>query len=115
MLAGHEPAPGGVSQLGALAAHGLGDQRLLAARAGAEPEHRRVELDELQVRDFGAGPQREGDAVSGGDRRVRRGRVDLTEPAGGQHHGAGVHRADAVGLALAEHVQGHPGGPAVRR
>ena len=58
--------------------------------SGAEPEHGRVELDELQVGDHRAGPQRERDAVAGGDRRVGGGGEDLAHAAGGQHHGAGA-------------------------
>ena len=45
----HEAVALEVDEEGALAAHRLGDQRLLAARVGAEVHHRRVELHELQV------------------------------------------------------------------
>ena len=86
--AGHEPLAGAVDQERALAAHRLGDERLLAARSVAEPEHGRVELHELQVRDVGARAQRQGDPVAGRDRRVGRGGVDLAHAAGGQHDGA---------------------------
>ena len=105
MAAGHESAARAVDQEGALAAYGLGDERLPAARARAEPEHGGVELDEFQVRCLSAGAQGEPDAVAGGDRRVRGGGVDLTHAAGGQHHGGRVHGSDAVLLALADHVQ----------
>ena len=45
--------------------------------------------------------------------RVGGGGEDLAHAAGGQHHRAGQHRADAVLAALAQHVQGDPAGPAV--
>ena len=38
---------------------------------------------------------------------------DLTEPAGGEHDGPAVDRADAVALALPDHVQRHAGDAAV--
>ena len=81
--------------------------------SGAEEEHGRVELHELQVGDLGAGAQREGDAVAGGDRRVGGGGEDLAHAAGGEDHGGGVDGADAVVLALAHDVQGDAGGAAV--
>ena len=49
VVALHEPHALLVDEEGALAAHGLGDERLLAARALAEPEHGGVELHELEV------------------------------------------------------------------
>ena len=58
--------PSRVDQHGALAAHGLGDQRLLARGARAGPEHGRVELHHLDVGDLGAGPQGERQPVAGG-------------------------------------------------
>ena len=64
MRADHEPGPGAVAQHTTLAADGLGDQRTLPAPAG-QPQHRRVELHELQVRGGRAGPQGERDAVAG--------------------------------------------------
>ncbi len=106
--------PSLVDEEGALAAHGLGDERLLAARALAEPEHRRVELHELEVGQLGPGAQRSGHAVAGRDGRVGRRRVDLAESARGQHDGARVGRPDAVDLALADDVQGHAADPRVR-
>ena len=62
VLALHEAVALEVDEERALAADRLGDQRLLAARVGAEVHHRRVELHELQVaqRRPGAG----GDAPS---------------------------------------------------
>ena len=47
--------------------------------------------------------------------RVGGGREDLAHAAGGEHHRAGQHRADAVLGALAEHVQGDPARPGRRR
>ena len=115
VLALHEPHARLVDEEGALAAHGLGDERLLAARALAEPEHGRVELDELEVGEHGAGAQRGGHAVAGRDGRVRRRGVDLAEPTGREHHGAGVRGADTVDLALADDVQRHAAHPLRRR
>src|SRR5690606_980984 len=107
---GHEPPAGVVDEVGALAPHGLGDQRLLPPGAFAEPQHGRVELDELQVGDLGSGAQGERYAVAGRDLRVRRRGVDLAEPAGGGHDGAGADGADAAGLPLPHDVEGDPGG-----
>ena len=68
-----------------------------------------MELDELQVGDLRAGPQRERHAVAGGDRGVGGGGEDLAHAAGGEDHRGGVDRADAVVLALAHDVQGDAG------
>ncbi|PKV87071.1 hypothetical protein BX283_4662 [Streptomyces sp. TLI_146] len=106
VLPEHEARPGGVDEMGALSPYRLGDQRLLALGVGAEEQHGGVELDELQVGDLGAGPQRQGDAVAGGDRRIGGGREDLAHAAGGEHHGGGVDGPHAVVLALAHDVQG---------
>ena len=76
---------------------------------GPEEQHGRVELDELDVAQPGAGPQRGGDPVAGGDRRIGRHRVDLPDAAGRQDHGPRVDRADAPAGALTEHVQGDTG------
>ena len=105
VLALHEAHARLVDEEGALAADRLGDERLLAARALAEPQHGRVELDELEVGEHGAGPQRGGHAVAGRDGRVRRRGVDLAETAGREHDGAGVRGPDAVDLALADDVE----------
>ena len=113
VLALHEAVALEVDEERALAAHGLGDQRLLALRVGAEPHHGRVELHELEVAQPGAGAQRDRHPVAGGDARVGGLAEDLAEPAGGEHDRAAVHGADAVALALAEHVQGQPGDAAV--
>ena len=103
----HEPHAVAVDQEGALAAHGLGDERLLAARPRTEPQHGGVELHELDVGHHRAGPQRRRHAVAGRDRRVGGRRVDLPEAAGGQHDRTGHGGADAVHLALADDVQRH--------
>src|SRR5687768_575693 len=49
MLADHEAFAAGVDQLATFPAHGLADQRQLAAGSGTEVEHCRVELDEFDV------------------------------------------------------------------
>ncbi len=113
VLPEHEAHAVGVDQVGALAAHRLGDQRLLTLRVRAEEEHRGVELDELQVAHLGARAQREGDAVAGGDGRVGGRGEHLAHAAGGEHHGGRVHRAHAVVLALPHDVQGDAGGAAL--
>ncbi len=112
--AGHEARPRLVHEEGALAAHRLGDQLLTAERSRAQPQHGRVELDELQVRDVCARPQGQGDPVARGHPGIGGGQVDLPEPAGREDDGTGNSRADPVPLALAHHVQGEPGGAAVR-
>ncbi len=113
VLADHEAGAVLVDQVRPLAAQRLGDQRALHRAQVGGDERRRVELDELDVGDRRAGPQRERHAVAGGDRRVRGGRVDLAHPAGGEHDRAGQDRTDPVLRALAQHVQGDPAGPAV--
>ncbi len=114
VLADHEADAVRVDEVRALAADRLGDQRLLALRVRAEPQHRRVELHELQVRDLRAGTQRERHAVAGGDGRVGGGGEDLAEAAGGEDDGPRVDRADAVALALAHDVQGQTRRAALR-
>ena len=102
-------SPAGVDQQTALAAYGLADQRQLTAGSGAEVEHRRVELDELDVAQPRTRPQRGSDPVAGGYRRVGGHGVDLADASGGQDDRPGVNRADPAAGALAEHVQGDPG------
>ena len=105
----HEAVSLEVDEERALTTHRLGDQRLLAARVGSEVHHGRVELHELQVAQHRAGAQRDRHAIAGRHRGVRGLREDLTEAAAGQHHRAASDRPDTVALALAHHVQGHPG------
>ncbi len=105
VLALHERDAGVVEQHRALAAHRLGDQRLLPLRERPEPHHRGVELHELEVGHRGTCAQRERDAVAGGDVGVGGLAEDLAEAARGEDHGRGEHRADAVALARAHHVQ----------
>lgn len=112
VLPDHEPRSGRVDEMGALAPYRFRYEGLLALGVGAEEEHRRVELDEFEVGDLRAGPQGEGDAVTGGDRRVGGGGEDLAHTAGGEDHRGGVDRADTVVLALAHDMQGDAGGAA---
>ncbi len=105
VLPGHEADAVGVDEVGALAAYGLGDQRLLALGVRAQEEDGRVELDELQVGDLRPGPQRERHPVAGGDGGIGRGGEDLAHAAGREDHRGGPDRAHAVVLALAHDVQ----------
>lgn len=113
MLSDHEAHAVGIDQVGALAAHGLGDQGLLALRVRAEEQHGRVELDELQVADLRARPQRERHPVARRHRRVGGGGEDLAHAAGREDHSGGVDGPDAVVLALPHDVQGDTGGAAL--
>ena len=78
----HEPLAVHVAKIRALAANGFADE---VARRTGDVEHRRVELHELHVAEFGAGPRRRGHAVAGRDRRVRRLAVDHPATAGGEN------------------------------
>ena len=82
--------PARVDEHGALAAHRLGDQRLLAGGVRAGPQHGRVELHDLDVGDLGPGPQRQRQPVAGGAGRVGRRGEDLAVAAGGEHGGPGA-------------------------
>ncbi len=73
-----------------------------------------MELDELQVGDDRSGAQGQRHAIARRHRRVRGRREDLPHPTGREDHCAGGYRAHAVRCPLAEDVQGHPGGVAVR-
>lgn len=112
MLAHHEAHAVRVDQVGALAAYRLGDERLLALRVRAQEEHRRVELHEFEVGDFGTGAQGQRHAVPRRHGRVGGRREDLAHAAGREDHGGGVHGAHAVVLALSHDVQGHARGAA---
>ncbi len=113
VLTEHETGAGGVHEVGSLAPHRFGHQRLLALGAGAEEQDGRVELDEFEVGHLGARPERQGHPVARGDRRVGGGGEDLPHAAGGEHHGRSVDGAHAVVLALAHDVQGDALGTAV--
>ncbi|CAM5467725.1 hypothetical protein SVIOM342S_01277 [Streptomyces violaceorubidus] len=113
VLSQHEAHAVRVHQVGALAAHRLGDQGLLALGVRAEEEDGGVELDEFEVADLGTRAQGEGHAVARGDGGVRRRREHLAHAAGGEDDRGGVDRSDAVVLALAHDVQGDAGGAAV--
>ena len=116
VLALHEPHAGVVDQERALAADGLADQRLLPARARRRARRRsggtgrtRGRATTAPARSAAATPSPVdtlGLVVDG---------VDLADAAGGQHDRPGAHRADAVALPLAHHVQGEPGRPRRRR
>ncbi len=106
---GHEPVAALVEQDRSLATQRLGDERLLAAGAAAQPQHGRVELDELQVGEDRPCPQRGGDTVPGGLGRVRRRPVHLADAAAGEDHGAGGQLLGAV-RAGDQHPAGSTGG-----
>ncbi len=91
-----EPLTGGVAQQRPVAPQGLRQQR---PGHGRVVEGRRVELEELDVGHGHGGPQGHGDTVAGGLHRVGGHGVELTGPAGGQHHVTGTHVAHvAVGV-----------------
>ena len=81
----HEAAPAGVEEDGSLAADRLAHQERPGHR-----ERRRVELQELEVVDGGARAPGRGEAVAGGDERVRRELVELPGAARGEHDGVGA-------------------------
>ena len=83
-------------QVGALAAHGLGDQE----RAVADGQRGGVELDELHVADGRAGAVRDRDAVAERAGRVGGAGVERARAAGREQRHAGAHRAQLV---VAEH------------
>ena len=95
VMRGHEAGAIGQLQVAALAAQRLGDEEAALLRV---VQARRVELDELHVRDAAAGPPGHRDAVA--RRRVGVGRVavDLPGAAGGQNDGARRQRLDALGV-----------------
>ena len=111
----HEAVARPVDEERALAADRLGDERLLPAGALTEPQHGRVELDELEVRELGPGPERRRHPVARRDGRVGRRGVDLAEATGREDDGPGVGGADPVDLALADDVEGDAADPARRR
>ncbi len=115
VLALHEAVALEVDEERPLAADGLADQRLLAARVGAEVHHRRVELHELEVAQHRTGTQGERHAVPGRHLRVGRLGEHLAQPARGEYDGTAAHRADAVPLPFSHHVQRDPRDPSVGR
>ena len=101
MPPGHDRPARRVHQHRTGPAQRLGDQRALALGPGL-PQHRRVELHELHVPQFGAGPGGQRQAVPGQPGRVGGGRVRLAEAAGREHDRAGGHRADLQDPVLAD-------------
>ena len=83
-------------------------QGLLAASTRTEPQHRGMELHELQVGDLRAGSQGEGHAIAGRHRRIGRLGEDLTEAPRREHDRRGESRAHTVALPLAHDVEGDP-------
>ena len=95
VIVGHEAVAGQrVLEDTALAAHGLGHQRLLTGGARAEVERRGVELHELQVGDGRAGAQGERGSAQRCRKRGRERRL-LAE-----HHSHHRRGADAGGQEL---------------
>ena len=93
VVVGHEAVAEAFDQDGAFAADGFGDQ---AAAAAGDVEHRRMELHELHVGEFGAGAVGHGVAVAGGDGRVGRFAIDLPRAAGGENRLLGPDEGLAV-------------------
>ena len=91
----HERPPGQVAQDGTFAADRLGDE---GAAAIGRLQRRRVELHHLHVADLGARAVGHGDAVAGGDVRVGRKLVDLSDAASREDHDRGGERLDLAGL-----------------
>ena len=78
VVAGHEGFARGVAQDRALAANRLRDEERRRAR---QPQGGWVELVELQIGDFRAGIEGEGNAIGGGHVGVRRIGVELARAA----------------------------------
>ena len=87
--------PARINQSGAFAAHSLADQRPAPLSVAVE-QHGRVELNELQVANRRARPQRKRDPVARRPVGVGRRAVEMAEPAGGQHHRRCVHHAEPI-------------------
>ena len=85
-MLGHEPVAVPVAQVRPFTAEGLRQQ--VAGRAG-DVQDRGVELHEFHVAQLGPGPEREGVAVTRGDRRVGRLPEQLAGASGGQERGPG--------------------------
>ena len=67
-----------------------------------------MELDELDVIDFGAGAPCHGDAVAGGDIGIGGLLEDAPEAAGGEQHGAGADVAQGAGFLVEDHRARRP-------
>ena len=82
----HEPLAGFVHQHGALAAHGLADQR-----HGIEPDGQRgrMELHELHVGQRRAGASGQRQALADGAQRIGRVGIEPAQPAGREHDATG--------------------------
>ena len=113
----HEAASGLIQHCGALAAHGLGDQR--GARNG---ERRRMELVELEFGELDTSTQRRSRAITGRDKRISRVGVKLPGTAAGENHdvcsdhatvAVGVNDLDtadpALGTTVVDHQVAHEG------
>ena len=95
VVAGHEGLARVVTEDGPFAADGLGDEE---SRCALEAEGGWVELVELDVGDFGAGIEGQGDAVSGGHLGIRGMREQLAGAAGAEHHSGGFVVLRGAGL-----------------
>ena len=94
MVLGHEAIHLEVAKVGTFAPQGLREKK---ARGFFQVERGGMELDELHVADFGAGTERHGDAIAGGNTGVGGVAIELAEAAGGEEHGRGGH---LLGLAF---------------
>ncbi len=115
-----------VNQHRALTADRLGDQRTppaSALAAGSGEKHRRVELDELEIADRDAGPQRQCDSVAGGALWIGSGTVEVPEAARRQDHRGRADDPVPVRVAhqharhrrtVVQHPQGHVTGAEVQ-
>ena len=101
----HETVTLAVEQDCTLPADGLRHQLLLSHGLLPRVEHRWMELHEFGIGDQGACAQCERDAISSCNARVRRLREDLADASGSEHDSWSEHCADAVALALTNHVQ----------
>jgi hypothetical protein len=106
VIARHEPVAGGVAQLGAFAAQGLGEQE---SRLAFQAKGGGVELHEFDIQDRGAGAIGHGDAVAGGHVRVGGVAEDAAEPAGGEQDGVRDDRFGFRGSRRIEQCAGNAG------
>ena len=97
----HEPRTVRQLEQSAFAAHRLADEKRLGVRV---IQARRVELDELHVRDAATRAPAHRDAVAARGVRIGRVQVDLARAAGGEHRVPGADGDHVVGLAV-ERVQ----------